>query len=185
MSDGSTGGSSSGTANNRRGRPPSTLVASRRYAESQEAEGTVPHEGIALHEGDAVSTGSLGNSTDNDKKDTKFDQQWSLHDDDQDRSSTNIILPKSSIQKLDTSKHQASLLMPPVTSQDATEDEERVAVPSVYSWGRTEDFNFFDADEGSQHKSTGDPQIVPSDSRVGRSELVSVSFGPRHAAVAT
>lgn len=211
----SDGGSSSSSPTRRGGnrRNASTLVASRRYAEAHETNEIAVHEGAALpptgilkmeeekeEEREKVGDDEIMAPTRHKniepamiepqedgearpmevESSAKVEEKDNSYGDD-DRPPTGIVLSIASIQKLDDTKHHGRILLPPITSHDSSSDE-MDSFPILYSWGTGDDFNLFGTTESNP---TDTPAKIPSDSRVGRSEIVSVSFGDKHAALAT
>ncbi len=178
LSDGSTGCSSSSKSNRRQ----STLVASRRLIEAQETNEMAMHEQAALPLVEPTTTTITTTITSAITPAVTTSMQTqeiqSLADDDQDPSHTDIVLPAASLQKLDTTKHHGQVLLPFMTASSGDDKYPEPFVPSLYSWGISSDYNL-----GMDPTDT--PAAIPSDARVSRSELVSVSIGDTHAAFVT
>lgn len=207
-SDGTT--HSASTSSSQQRRRASTLVASRRYANAQETNEIALHEDAAMAATMAIMSeeeNGKGEIDEASKNQIQFQQQHETEEEED----THFVLPAASLQKMHaaTHSHHGTVLglsnnppsPPPLSSMtreasavsaggESIASFEPAPAPTLYEWGLSPDFNLAgphgssDIPENEKSK-TRTPTQLPKNSRVGRSEIVSVSVGESHIAMAS
>lgn len=163
----------------KRHRRPSTLVASRRFAEAHETNDIQLHEQVALLP--LEPSPPLPTTPQQQQQQLLPEQQ---HNESEDRRHTDIVLPVASLQKLDSNKHHGHVLLPfASSSSDFADLPDQPIVPTLYCWGDSPHYSL--GTESTETSVTSQPKPIPTHARLGRSELVNVSLGDTHAAFAT
>eukprot|EP00980_Cylindrotheca_fusiformis_P004137 scaffold902_cov147-Cylindrotheca_fusiformis.AAC.2 len=142
----------------------SSLVASRKYAESQEEIEAVLYEGLGILKPDV--------------EDQNLDEEVDLN-----RSrAADELLSTATMENLDNSRNLDILL----ESQSASSSRSST---TMYTWGESiPAYNLFDNTErnvSEKQTNTSDPQLIPTDSRLGRSNVASVAVADSYIVCAT
>lgn len=143
----------------------STLVASRRYAESQEENDAVLHEGLGIAKPFVDGPTLVG--------------EMDLGD----RAAVDELLSAPSMEKWDSSRNLDNNL----ESQSGSASR---STTNVYTWGgHGSMYRLSDSsDAGQMHEvqiNLDDPRLVPANSRIGRSNVVSVALSDNYLVCAT
>jgi alpha-tubulin suppressor-like RCC1 family protein len=154
--------------NNRNGRKPSTLVASRKYAESQQ------NLDVELHEG------GVGISLPfEEPKAARIEEEGTL--DVSERSEHDVLLTKASLEHVDKDNNLVGSLL----SSSSIAQQQHQPLTATYSWGTRDGFFRLHGDENEATVDYQHPKAIAADSRLGRSNIISFDVSENHFACAT